>query len=104
MPDAANYQVVMTGHGGGVPDRGANLAVTNAPFIYQIVLNSNRSVTLFILSQPNSTNEVLCTTSLVSPVVWQSISTNQAGADGDWQFTDTNAASYQMRFYRSITQ
>ena len=104
LHNVGKYQVVMTDLGGNVPNSIADLAVTNAPFIYQIVLNSNRSVTLFILSQPNSTNEVLCTTSLAPPVVWQSISTNLAGANGDWRFTDTNAASYQMRFYRSSTR
>ena len=104
LPDAGNYKVVMTGLGGTVSGKAAILAVTNAPFIYQIVLNSNRSVTLFILSQPNSINEVLCTTSLVPPVVWQSISTNIAGADGNWEFTDTNAISFPMRFYRCLTK
>jgi hypothetical protein len=35
--------------------------------------------------------------------VWQSISTNLAGADGCWQFTD-NAASCPLRFYHCLTQ
>jgi hypothetical protein len=35
---------------------------------------------------------------------WWSVSTNFAGLDGNWQFSDTNAASCQMRFYRSLTR
>jgi hypothetical protein len=38
------------------------------------------------------------------PVVWQPISTNVAGANGDWQFTDTNTAGFPTRFYRSLMQ
>jgi hypothetical protein len=47
---------------------------------------------------------VLCATNLSPPVFWQSLSTNIAGADGNWQFTDTDAANFQTRFYRSLTQ
>jgi hypothetical protein len=47
---------------------------------------------------------VLSATNLSPPVIWQPLSTNIAGADGNWQFTDTNAASYQTRFYRSLTR
>jgi hypothetical protein len=47
---------------------------------------------------------VLCATNLVPLVLWQPISTNIAGADGDWQFTDASAASSPVGFYRSLTQ
>ena len=53
--------------------------------------------------QPGSTNQVLCATNLIQ-TIWQPIATNLAGADGNWQFTDTNTASSTMQFYRSQTQ
>jgi hypothetical protein len=61
-------------------------------------------VTLNFVSQPGSTNEVLCATNLSPPVLWQPLWTNMAWPDGDWQFADTNAAGYRERFYRSATQ
>jgi hypothetical protein len=61
-------------------------------------------VTLHCLSQPGSTNVVFRATSLLTPVLWQPVSTNLAGADGDWQFADTNPAGSCARFYRFLTQ
>jgi sugar lactone lactonase YvrE len=102
--NAGSYQLVVTGSGGSVTSSVVNLIVGTSPLIYKTVLNPDGSVALNFVSQPNSTNVVLCATNLVPPIVWQSIATNIAGADGNWQFTDTNAASYQTRFYRSLTQ
>jgi hypothetical protein len=34
-------------------------------------------------------------------VTWQPISTNTAGPDGVWQYTDTSSSP--TRFYRSVT-
>jgi hypothetical protein len=102
--NAGSYQVVVTGSGGSVTSSVANLIVVTAPLIYQTTLNSNSSVSLNFVCQPGSTNMVLCATNLSPPVFWQSLSTNIAGADGNWQFTDANAANFQTRFYRSLTQ
>jgi hypothetical protein len=44
---------------------------------------------------------VLSTPDLSPSILWQPLSTNVAGADGGWQFIDTNAASYPARFYVS---
>ena len=68
------------------------------------MLNSDGSVSLSFVSQPNSTNMVLCATNLLPPVLWQPLSTNIAGANGDWQFTDYHAATSHTRFYASLTQ
>jgi hypothetical protein len=35
---------------------------------------------------------------LISPIVWQPIYTNFTG--GFWQFTDTNIAPFNSKFYR----
>lgn len=104
LADAGSYQVVVTGSGGSVTSSVVNLVVTSTPIIYQTILNSDDSISLYFLCQPGSTNVVLSATNLSSPVIWQGLSTNFAGADGHWQFTDTNATTYQTKFYRSLTQ
>jgi len=101
---AGNYQEVVTDPNGSVTSDIARLTVVTSPLIYQTVLNSNGSFALNFVCKPTSTNVVLCATNLLPPVVWQPISTNVAGADGDWKFTDTNAAAFPTRFYRSLTQ
>lgn len=102
--NAGNYRVVVTGPGGSVTSSVAALTVATAPLVYATVPNSDGSVTLSFVSQPGSTNRVFSAINLSPPVLWQPLSTNIAGADGNWQFTDPNAASHQTRFYRSLTQ
>ncbi len=102
--NAGSYQLVVTGPGGSVTSSVVNLVVATTPLIYQTASNPDGSVALYFVSQPNTTNVVLGATNLLPPIAWQSVSTNFAGPDGNWQFTDTNAASYQTRFYWSITQ
>jgi sugar lactone lactonase YvrE len=102
--NAGNYQVVVTGPSGSVTSSVVSLIVASSPLIYQTVHHSDGSIALHFLSRPNSTNVVLWTTNLTPPVLWQPLSTNLVGANGNWQYTDTNAASYQTRFYRSLTQ
>lgn len=101
--NAGSYQLVVADASGSITSNVATLIVATSPLIYGTLLNADDSLTLDFLSQPNSTNVVLTTTDLSPPITWQTLSTNFAGPDGDWQFTDTNAASYQMRFYRSFT-
>ena len=102
--NAGNYQVVVTGPGGSLTSSVAALIVATSSLIYQTVLNSDGSVSFSCVSQPSSTNVLLCTTNLLPPVLWQPLSTKVAGDDGDWQYTDTDAVNWQMRFYRSATQ
>jgi len=102
--DAGQYQVVVTSLGGSVTSSVVNLIVASSPLVYQIAHSSNGGALLNFVAQPNTTNEVLCTSNLSPPVLWQSVSTNLAGLDGNWQFSDTNGASCQMKFYRSLTR
>ena len=74
--------------------------LTQFPYIYDPVRNTNGNVTVYSVCLPGSTNFVLAATNLVPPVTWKSISTNVASATGSLQFTDTNASHYKMRFYR----
>jgi|SRR5665213_2278077 len=73
------------------------------PSIAGIICNSDSSVTINFTGGA-STNLVQVAASLSSPIVWQTISTNTAGTNGLWQFTDTNASNYSFRFYRSASQ
>jgi hypothetical protein len=71
--------------------------------IYKAARNPDNSMVISLVSLPNSTNELVCTTNLFPPIVWQSVSTNVAGPDGNWQFTDTNTVNNKVQFYRSRT-
>jgi sugar lactone lactonase YvrE len=99
--NAGNYKLVVTGPGGPTTSSVASLSVATSPLIYQAAVTAPGSVALDFVSLPGSTNVVLSTTDLSPPILWQPLSTNVAGPDGDWQFIDTNAASYPARFYLS---
>jgi sugar lactone lactonase YvrE len=103
VTNAGNYQLVVTGSGGSVTSSVVTLIVASSPLIYRTVRNSDGSVALNFVSRPGSTNVVSYTTNLLPPIVWQALSTNIAGADGNWQFTDITTAYYQTKFYRSLT-
>ena len=96
--NAGNYQLVVTGPDGSVTSSVATLIVATSPLVFRTVHNSDGNLALNFVSQPNSTNVVLCATNLSPPVVWQPLSTNMAGANGNWQYTDTNAANWRAGF------
>jgi hypothetical protein len=62
---------------------------------------SNGTLTLNFTGIPNSVYWVEAATNLASPVDWTPISTNVAGSDGQWQFTDTQTTNFLRRFYRT---
>jgi hypothetical protein len=88
---------------GSVTSSVVSLTIATSPLIYGAARQQNGAFTLSFVSPPNSTNIVLSATNLAPPALWQPISTNLAGPDGDWQFTDTSAANYTARFYRAVT-
>lgn len=102
---SANFFFAVPGYdlctGWGTPI-GANLinVLTGTPYIYKCVHNADGGQILYSFGLPGTTNVVLSTVSLAPPVRWQAISTNVAGSTGSWQFVDTNAAIYKMRFYK----
>jgi len=89
---------------GGGPGGGGTIFNVAIPFppaiITDIVRNLNGSVTVSFLGGPSSTNLIQAATNLAPPVLWQNVSTNTAGANGAWQFTDTNTTA-TAKFYRS---
>ena|GEM_PF-1337074 len=66
------------------------------------VVNGDGSITLSLASIPGSTNVVQRAMDLTSPIIWTSISTNVAGTNGLWQFTDPTPPS--PAFYRTKHQ
>ena len=68
--------------------------------INTVTHNANNSVSLSCRGMPDMSHRLWATTDLTQPS-WQLLSTNLAGADGTWQFTDTNTAGYPFRFYRA---
>lgn len=70
--------------------------------ITNIVRNVAGGVTLWFVGAPNTTNVVQTTTNLASPISWHDVSTNVAGPDGTWEFTDSIEGRY--RFYRSYSR
>jgi uncharacterized repeat protein (TIGR03803 family) len=72
------------------------------PSVAGIICHPDGSVTINFVGGA-ATNLVQANTNLSSTGFWQNISTNFAGTNGLWQFTDTNANNYPFRFYRSAT-
>ena len=101
--DAGNYSVIVTGPYGSFTSSLVTLSVATAPLISKSVFNPDGSVTLNLLTAPNIGSRVFAATNLTPPVIWQPICTNVAGPAGAWQFTDTNAGSHPVQFYRSAT-
>jgi hypothetical protein len=105
VADQVNYTVT-DAHGGtaaGVINITIAPASTNqTQNITGITANPGGSVTVNFASVPNSTNVVQRTPSLSVPV-WTSISTNVAGTNGLWQFTDPPTPP-NPSFYRSMRQ
>jgi len=93
------YSVVVANTYGSVTSSAAVLTVVT-PVFTNITRNTNRDVTLGVLTLPYSTNLVWAATNLTPPVEWQAISTNIANSNGTWQFTDTNAVNFPERYYQ----
>jgi len=68
--------------------------------ITSITRNNDGSMTVGFAGIPGYTYWVEAATNLTVPA-WEVISTNVAGSNGLWKITDTNAANYSMRFYRT---
>jgi hypothetical protein len=82
-----------------------NTSITSPPIvtllISNIVRNADGSVTLNFVGLPDVTNRVWANTNLAKPAGWQPIFTNTTTSpNGTWQFIDSKATNYPVRFYR----
>jgi hypothetical protein len=69
------------------------------PITLGIKANGNGSVTVTFQGTPGGQYIVQATSSLVQPITWSSVSTNIAGLDGIWTYTDST--THASRFYRA---
>jgi hypothetical protein len=99
VQESGLYSVIVTNTYGRATGSVATLTVW-LHSVTNIVRSTNGRVTLNFATLPNSTNRIWATTNLAPPGVWQVISTNIANTNGQWQFIDTNAVGYPMRYYR----
>ena len=75
--------------------------VVETPSVLGIVPNGDGSVTVTFAGTPGAEYLVLGTTNLVSPGSWVNVSTNTAGLDGQWTYTDNTMTNYTQRFFRA---
>ena len=101
--NAGNYTVIVTSPYGSITSSIVTLTVVVRPAISGLVPNLDGSATLSFSGGAGETYLVEAATNLMPPVVWQTVSTNVAGADGTWQFTDPGATNCPMRLYRAHT-
>ena len=71
------------------------------PSTLGIQSNSGGTLTVTFSGTPGAEYVVQASSNLVSPVAWSNVSTNIAGIDGRWTFTDATA-NQPIRFYRAI--
>ena len=78
----------------------ARMIATAVPPSITGIQKSSNSVTITFAGTPGATYLVQATTNLVSPVAWQTISTNVAASNGQWTFVDSTT-NYLQRYFRS---
>jgi sugar lactone lactonase YvrE len=100
VSDAGSYTVVVTSSEGSVTSEVAILTVLLPPSISSITPQPDGTMALSFAGTPNSTNRLWVATNLGPPAAWSPLSTNVAGPDGTWQFTDSSAVGWASRFYR----
>ncbi len=110
--NVGNYFVVVTDGFGSVTSSLASLSINNGatsnaiqiPLAPMMAVAVNGSgLRLQFTGTPNYPYILQSATNLTPPINWQSISTNPADINGNWQFTDTNLTGVQ-RFYRAMGQ
>lgn len=98
--DATNYFVMVTNNYGTVTSAMVALTVFLSPqnFTAQNVVTG---LQMQLTGSPNYPYIIQSATNLTPPISWKSIRTNNADANGNWQFTDTNLDAGQ-KFYRAL--
>ena len=75
-----------------------------APQISSVTVNpANGFVQIAGQGESNKTYSLQATTNLTPPIFWQVLGSNTANANGIYQFTDTNAPAFTVRFYRIVS-
>ena len=101
LPDAADYQLVVTSAAGAATSAVARLTVVlSQPEIISDIRYSYGQATITALGIAGQTYRIEAATNLAPPIVWTPIATNVANSDGQLQFNDPAVANLPHRFYR----
>ena len=73
--------------------------VPGTPNTIGIQINTDGTVTVTFLGTPDAQYVVRASDNL-APRIWENVSTNTAGTDGQWTFTESTER-HPMRSYRS---
>jgi hypothetical protein len=76
-------------------------ATPQTPITVGIENNGDGSVTVSLSGIPRAQYIVQAKSDLGSAMVWENVSTNTAGTDGKWTFTECTG-NHPVRFYRSV--
>lgn len=85
-----------------VDDLTVAFAVTLPQLTSVLVNPTNGFASLSGSGETNLTYGIEAATNLNTPIFWQRIGSNTANGSGVFQFTDTNAPAFPMRFYRGL--
>jgi hypothetical protein len=75
--------------------------IAEPPSVLNISKNGDGSVTVTFDGTPGAEYHVLATTDLPPADSWVIVSTNSAGLDGRWTYTDKGTVSPSRRFFRA---
>jgi hypothetical protein len=98
-----NIAAVYLGDGNFLPSTNSLVQVVTSnlaqPIALGIEANGNGTVTVTFQGTPGGEYIVQTTTSLYQPTIWSTVSTNIAGSDGNWTYTDSTVEA--SKFYRA---
>lgn len=98
--DAGAYYAVVSNSLGVTPSSMATLSIGQTPQTLQLLIGSNQSVTIQMPGTAGFNYVLQATTNLTPPIVWQTVGSVATGSNGVWTFTDTNAPSAGVKYYR----
>jgi len=101
VDNAGTYDVVVTNSYGSTTSSIVTLAVLPPPQLSTQWVTNGFQFSGFGVSGDSYWVQVV--TNLNPPIVWVTLATNVAGANGLVQFTDTNTAAQSKRFYRLLS-
>jgi hypothetical protein len=67
-----------------------------------ISTNGDGTATLDFAGVPGFCHLIEATAELEPPIIWTVLSTNKAGTNGLFHFTDRDATNYSNRFYQTV--
>jgi hypothetical protein len=100
--NAGNYCVVISNSSGSVTSSVVPLAIVSPMQNLSASLSPGQGVQLQFTGTPGFAYILLAATNLTPPIQWQPVVTNQANANCNWTFTDTNALTMPACFYRAM--